>query len=727
VTSGSADIDPRLPDEEIDRLVSKLKRGEYLEDYYRPYLFREAKEVELAYAAKESKSEILSSTMAVPLQPLKLYGEAAEGEWTNKLVVGDNLQILKTLLEMKNRGELKNADGSNGIRLCYIDPPFATKQEFQGARGQRAYRDKIAGAEFVEFLRKRLVFIRELLSEDGALYLHLDTRKVHYVKVLLDEIFGEHNFRNEIIWKRTTAHSSANRYGPVHETILFYSKSPLFIWNRGYHKLSEENLGSHYRKVDDTGRRWEPGELTAPGIRRGETGEPWRGFEPTKMGRHWSRPPAELDKLDAEGRIYWPSRANAWPRLIRYLDERTGVPFQDLWVDIPPVNMNADERVGYPTQKPIALLKRIIEASTNPGDLCVDCFSGSGTTAVAAELLGRRWLANDSGKLAIYLTQRRLLSAATAASTKAPPSPPFELCTAGMYDNSLLEGLDFESYKRFCLDLFESRREEFKIGGISFAGRRKGEPVHLYPFNLAPELQMGVEYLDSLHERLKGKVSGAVFVIVPITHCDPGLFADVFPIGKMLFFVLRVPYSAIEAIHRRPFKVLDQPFSEADLNDPIDTFGFDFMQLPEVDVRYVKNGENLHVVVKSFKRGGLDPDDFDSLEQNGRLDLAMVMVDRHYEGEVFRVSDYFFGDQLEDDGWTFSLPLNGDVTHFFLVFMDTHGNELREPIEIATVKGGAKPRVTKPKVKSARTAKEADTKEVTDEAAEELEEVTAGG
>jgi hypothetical protein len=382
--------------------------------------------------------------------------------------------------------------------------------------------------------------------------------------------------------------------------------------------------------------------------------------------------------------------------------------------------------VGYPTQKPEALLKRIIETSTDEGDLVLDCFAGSGTTARVAERLGRRWIANDAGKLAIYLTQRRLLSGAASSNRKNAALPaPFDLCTAGMYDNSLLEDLDFESYKRFCLDLFECRREQFKIGGITFAGRRKGEPVHLFPFNLAPQLQMGVDYLESLHERLKGKVSGAVFVIVPITHCDPGLFADVFPIGKILFFVLRVPYSAIEAIHGRPFKVLDQPFSEADLNDPVDTFGFDFMQLPEVDVRYVKNEDNLHVVINAFKRGGLDPDDFDSLEEKGRLDLAMVMVDRHY-GEVFRVSDYFFGDQLEDNGWTFALPLKGGGTHFFFVFMDTHGNELREPIEIATVKSGGEPRVKKPKVKAARSAEEVEADEVVGEAAVELGEVATG-
>jgi DNA modification methylase len=714
MSSDSADIDARLSDEEIERIVAKLKRGEYLEDYYRRLLFREAKEVELAYAAKESKSEILSSTMAVPLQPLKRYGEAAEGEWTNKLVVGDNLQVLKTLLEMKNRGELKNADGSNGVRLCYIDPPFATKREFQGSRGQRAYRDKIAGAEFVEFLRRRLVFIRELLAEDGSLYVHLDTRKSHYVKVLLDEIFGEHNFRSEIIWKRTSAHASAHRYGPVHDTIFFYSKSALFRWNGGRQAYDIDYVRERFARGGE--RPWKDADLTGAGIRRGETGKPWRGFEPTKKGRHWYFPPDELDRLDADGRIYWPEKKGGQPRLKQYLDEMDGVALQDVWVDIPPLNSQAEERVGYPTQKPDALVRRILNASTDEGDLVLDCFSGSGTTAVVAESMNRRWIANDAGKLAIYLTQRRVLSGvgskngkagSNGKTAKAPSPQPFDLCTAGMYDNRLLEGLDFESYKRFCLDLFECHQEAFKIGGITFAGRRKGEPVHLFPFNVAPELQMGVEYLESLHKRLKGKVSGAVFVVVPITHCDPGLFADVFPLGNILFFVLRVPYSAIQALHGKPFKVLDQPFSEADLNDPIDTFGFDFVQLPEVAARYVVAEDRLHVVVSSFKRGGLDPDDFAALEEKGRLDLAMVMVDRNYDGDVFRVSDHFFGDQLEDDGWMFSLPLKGAGKRFFVVFMDTHGNELREPVEIAKVKRGAKPRVKKPKVKTARAAEDA--------------------
>jgi DNA modification methylase len=677
----------RLTDEQLDALVARVKAGEYLDEYLRPLLFRQAKEYELEYAAKTPKSRVLADTMAVPLQRLKQFG-TPDGEWTNKLVFGDNLQVLKTLMEMKNRGELRNADGSEGIRLCYIDPPFATKREFRGSGSQRAYRDKIEGAAFVEFLRKRLVFIQELLTDDGALYLHLDTRKVHYMKVVLDEVFGEHNFRSEIVWKRTTAHSGANRYGPVHDTLLFYSKTDQYIWSGGRHSPEAIATGSHYRRVDDAGRRWEPGELTAPGIRHGETGKTWRGFDVMAMGRHWARPPRELDEFDAQGRIYWPKKQGAWPRLIRYLDRLEGLALQDVWTDIPPVNMVAKERVGYPTQKPEALLQRIISASSNEGDIVLDCFAGSGTTAAVAQALERRWLAVDCGKLAVYTTQRRLLTFDDRKKDKST-TPAFDLCSAGLYDNDIVEIMPFEDFQNFCLELFGCREQSHAIGGIQMAGTRKGGPVHFFPFK-ETNAEMGRDYIESLHGRLKGRVTGEVYVVAPVTACDPGLFEDVVVVDKITFFILRVPYSVIEALHGRRFKLLDQPYSAEMVNDPMDTFGFDFVQLPEVDVRYTKSKTTFSGSIRSFMRGGLDPDDFDELEQAGRLDLAMVLIDRNYDDEVFRVSDHFFGDELESANWKFVMPLADCGKRMLVIYMDTHGNEFRETIELAKLKTPAK-------------------------------------
>ena len=235
---------PRLPESEIEKIISLLKEGKPLPEDYREnliqqleqlkqsLLFDTKKEYELIYADKEREVDILADTMAVPLQRVKTFrnGESGNG-WTNMLVFGDNLQVLKTLLQMKQEGELKNADGTPGVRLVYIDPPFATRQEFRGSQDQKAYQDKIAGARFLEFLRKRLVFLRELLSDDGSIYVHLDQRKGHYLKALSDEIFGEHNFQNEIVWCYKEREINQQKWNTKHETILFYSKSGKFVFN----------------------------------------------------------------------------------------------------------------------------------------------------------------------------------------------------------------------------------------------------------------------------------------------------------------------------------------------------------------------------------------------------------------------------------------------------------------------------------------------------------------
>jgi DNA modification methylase len=491
--------------------------------------------------------------MAVPLQSLKRFGEADAG-WINKLVFGDNLQVLKTLLEMKEKGELRNADGSHGVRLCYIDPPFATKREFRTTKNQLAYRDKVEGAEFVEFLRRRLVFIHELLTDDGTLYLHLNTSKVHYMKVLLDEIFGSQNLIGEIVWKRTSGHGDAVRWSPVHETILCYSKTGNFIWNTPREPLSEEYAGTKYVHDDEDGRgKYRLDNLTSPNPRPNMTYD-WQGFPPPPKGWRYSR--ATMDELDADGRIYKPADKTKRPQLKRYLEENEGRAVDDVWTDIPPVNSQALERRGYPTQKPLALLDRIIYTSTNEGDVVLDCFSGSGTTAVSAEQLGRRWIGVDCGKLATYVSLRRLLSL-TEGNGSQPAletTQPFELCTAGLYDNQILEGLSQERYELFCLELFGCQPGKEEIGGITMAGRRKGGPVHCYPFKQT-ELVMGREYIESLDARLRSKVSGPIYIIAPVSHCDPGLFEDVVTLDESSYFILRVPYSVIEALHAREFEL----------------------------------------------------------------------------------------------------------------------------------------------------------------------------
>lgn len=337
------------------------------------------------------------------------------------------------------------------VDLIYLDPPFNSNADYNvlygtkrggpsqaqshafedtwkwGPDAQRALNDTAArhleagalldafqklfyGSNMMAYLAMmavRLIELHRILKDTGSIYLHCDPTASHYLKMLLDSIFGPTRFRSEIIWKRSHSHNSANRYGPIHDIILFYSKTDQYTWNKLYTPLAESYTKSHY-KYEEKGRFYKRQDLTGPGVRYGETGQAWRGIDPTPKRRHWMRPPSELEKLDAEGLIYWPSSKGAWPYLKRFLDKSDGQLLQDIWIDINPINPVAQERLGYPTQKPLALLERLISASSNPGDIVLDSFCGCGTAVEAAQKLGRKWVGIDITYLAIHVIEERL-------------------------------------------------------------------------------------------------------------------------------------------------------------------------------------------------------------------------------------------------------------------------------------------------------------------------------
>lgn len=278
----------------------------------------------------------------------------------------------------------------------------------------RAIRTLVGDSDMLAYLSMmapRLVELRRAMKSTATLYLHCDPNASHYLKLLLDSVFGSENFLSEIAWKRTGTHSSAKRWGPVHDILLVYAKTAgRQTWNRPYRALTEEHRRRHYRQIDATGRRYEHGELTGPGTRNGRSGLPWRGFDVTAIGRHWTTTVDKLDALHAAGRIYLPTDGS-WPRLIRYEDESKGSAIGDVWDDIAPLNMKARERLGYPTQKPEALLDRIIEASSQRGDVVLDPFCGCGTAIASAQRLGRSWIGIDITRLAVDLIERRLKQA----------------------------------------------------------------------------------------------------------------------------------------------------------------------------------------------------------------------------------------------------------------------------------------------------------------------------
>jgi len=260
---------------------------------------------------------------------------------------------------------------------------------------------------YLVMMAARLIELRRVLKPTGSLYLHCDPTASHYLKIVLDTIFGPERFVNEVIWKRTTAHSSAKKFAPVHDTILFYSKGKTFVWNEPRTDYEEQYLDKYYKYDDGDGRLHWRDNLCAAGTRKGRSGMPWRGIDPTTKGMHWKFTIDKLDELDAEGRIYWPP-GGTMPQYKRYREELKGKSVPDIWDDVDRINPVGSERLGYPTQKPLALLERIVQASSNPGDVVLDPFCGCGTTVAAAQKLGRQWIGIDVTHLAIALQKYRL-------------------------------------------------------------------------------------------------------------------------------------------------------------------------------------------------------------------------------------------------------------------------------------------------------------------------------
>ncbi len=317
----------------------------------------------------------------------------------NRLIYGENLRVIRALLN--------DVNVAGKVKLIYIDPPYATGSGFESRKQNHAYNDLIDGANYLEFLRQRLILLRELLADDGSIYVHLDENMAFPVKILMDEIFGFKNFRNWITRKKCNPKNyTRKQYGNISDYILFYTKSEDYVWNQSFEAWTDTTAKKEYQYVEvETGRIYKKVPIHAPGTRNGATGQLWRGMLPPP-GKHWQYKPETLDEMDAKGEIYWSPTGN--PRRKVYLDNSKGIPVQDIWLDFKDAHNQNVKITGYPTEKNPEMLRRFILASSNKGDLVLDAFSGSGTTVAVAEELQRGWIAIDNSPLAIETTIHRL-------------------------------------------------------------------------------------------------------------------------------------------------------------------------------------------------------------------------------------------------------------------------------------------------------------------------------
>lgn len=471
-----------------------------------------------------------TGTQYYPAQLKEVHGAETNG-WINKIFWGDNLQVMSHLLK-EFRGQ---------VDLVYIDPPFDSKADYKkkvslkgksltndhNAFEEKQYSDIWTNDDYLQYMYERLIIIRELMSDTAALYLHCDINKGHYLRCLLDEVFGSDNCRNEIVWQRNYARSDSNTYNHIHDSIFFYTKGNEFTWNKQFTAYEQEYMDRFYRYIDDeTGRRYASDNLTAAGLRNGSSGKPWRGFDPGKNGNHWKYAVEKLDELDKEGKIHWPD-SGGMPRYKRYLDEMSGRPLQSIWTDISFVSGWSSEKTNYPTQKPEALLERIILASSNPGDLIFDCFMGSGTTQAVAMKLGRRFIGADINLGAIQATTRRLIGVAKEIEAQQKEKAgQLDLKTD---DESIDQPINqyytgFEVYNVNHYDVFRNPVEAKDIlmkaleiqplpAGSIYDGEKDGRMVRIMPINriatradLNP-LITGFDYkaFDKLHQQAPGK------------------------------------------------------------------------------------------------------------------------------------------------------------------------------------------------------------------------------
>jgi site-specific DNA-methyltransferase (adenine-specific) len=425
----------------------------------------------------------------------------------NALYYGDNLEMLRAHIP------------SGSVDLVYLDPPFNSKRDynqiFKTPKGHRsdaqitafedswhwgpqaeheydgllrqsnsdiaelikAFRSFLGKNDLMAYLTmmsSRLLELRRVLKPTGSLYLHCDPTASHYLKIVLDGIFGKTNFQNEIVWKRTGARGDARRWNQIQDYLFFYTGSKDFTWNQPYAPHSEEYVDGHYRSKDESGRRYQLTSIISPNPRPNMMYE-WKGFPSPEKGWRFSK--ETMARLDAEGRIWYQEDKTKRPRYKRYLDEMAGIPMGSVWTDIAPLNSQAQERIGYPTQKPIALLERIILASSNEGDVLLDPFCGCGTAVHAAQKLGRRWIGIDITHLAISLIEKRLNDAFGSSCKFDVHGTPKDLASA--HDLAARDKYQFQwwAVSRIDAQPFQQKKKgaDGGIDGIKFFNDIEGE------------------------------------------------------------------------------------------------------------------------------------------------------------------------------------------------------------------------------------------------------------
>lgn len=551
-----------LTDNEKREIISLIEQGKPLPDQYRFLLFGDKREVELVWNGKkrevcdvilpfqtiEQVDEPRSERSADKETQMDLFDDRGRQKagWTNKLIGGDNKLILSSLRNGQIRDEIQR---NGGIKLIYIDPPFDVGADFTtditfGEEEQSftkeptileeiAYRDTWGkGADsFISMIYERLILMRDLLAEDGSIYVHCDWRLNSIIRLVLEEVFPS-GYRNEIFWKRQPvrgAKATSKQYARNNDVILFFTKNEKYIWNNAYKPYDTDFIKNKF-KPDSNGRLWRDSDL-------GDYSED------------------SIRKFEEQGRIYLTKKGKK--RLIRYLDEEKGEAVSTIWYDIPEVNSMADQRFDYPTQKPEALLERIIKASSNEGDMIADFFCGSGTTLAVAEKLNRKWIGSDLGKFAIHTTRKRMINVQRQLKSAGKPYRAFEILNLGKYERAHYIGINHDLRTEQQRKQIKKKESEFvelilkaykaqKVDGFNnFSGKKADRLLAIGPINL-PVTRLYVEEL-----LLECRTKHITRVDILAFEFEMGLFPTIQEEAKSKGVDLKMKYIPREVFDKR--------------------------------------------------------------------------------------------------------------------------------------------------------------------------------
>ncbi|MDP3104537.1 MAG: site-specific DNA-methyltransferase [Candidatus Methanoperedens sp.] len=680
---------------EIDDLIDRLQKGETIPDDFKYKLFPvKQKEYELVYGGKMRREDILANedgTFPIPLQIEKIYNghrEQWKDDWRNIIAFGDNLQFLKTIYE--NKDPLIKNKVKGKVKLIYIDPPFGTGDEYDGNTGQAAYSAKIKGAEFVEFIRKRIVVAKEILANDGWIFVRQGFHFGHYIKIALDEVFGKHNFINEMIVsriKKNVTDKGRRNIPNAVDHIFVYKKSEDSNYVDVLKNIGTEKEG-YWHAMDSAG---------IPGPRflviEGKTHYP-----PT--GRHFTFPQDQADEKYKSGKL----RINSKTRKLQYwIEPKIKFNLDSNWTDIPGYTFTT----GYPTENSESLLERVIRATTVEGDIVLDFFGGSGTTAAVAEKLNRKWITCDIGKLALYTIQKRLLNIESSKSIDNPKkqygkeAKSFVSVNTGHYDLAKIFELKQQEYSDFVMKLFEVEPKQKIISGIQIDGEKKdGYNVIIWQYWKFKDSTVDEDFLHNLHSHIGTKAGKRVYIIAPANYVD--FISDYYEIEKVRYYFLKVPYHIIRELHKVEFKKFRQPQSKSNVNDLEDAIGFHFMRQPEVKSELKEIDGDYHITIKKFLSDFSEEEiqrDMENFES-----LSMVLIDKDFSGNEFDMDAYYFAEDLlpkkkkkqdEEENENIKeelkhinqislppFPKNDCGERMMVIYIDIYGNEFKEEFKL---------------------------------------------